>query len=529
MSSSASGRPREQEPRRSRTPARSPQACGQCRQIKKRCPRNLPSCSSCTRLGKTCQYPAGRKRHASPEERDVQSLAPSFVPSVSTTSSVVDDNFPDAFFIDNDLHKPISHATEGEPFSVPAYFTTMAGQPDAVYEMYFDSVDTWLPFINRKRLKQDLEAESPSEATEMTGLLLSMKLITNNDLEDEPSEELGLYDEVKGYLQRNEIIMATTLRYFQSIVLLGLYEISHGIYPEAYLTIGQAARLGLLRGIQDRKHATQLFQEPPTWTYWEEERRTWWATSILERYININLVGFPLATPEPAQGDLLPSSDEVWRRGETGTNPPLCMTGFATGSEVGPFARVCQASYILGRVLNHRNSRKDLMSQEARLSEALYLDATLTALDTHLSPPRKKRKDTMRTATLDVALCTSARLILYRMYACTQSDATSDRLPAEIEMQTASIRGLKQIVSTRGTDLALCAFRQGMKDVNRLSPLLVQCLYDIAIEWQGFKRKGDIIEGMEKTMTMITGTLALLSLRWGVAIKSQKFLKNAQD
>ncbi|GKT59957.1 fungal specific transcription factor [Colletotrichum tofieldiae] len=115
------------------------------------------------------------------------------------------------------------------------------------------------------------------------------------------------------------------------------------------------------------------------------------------------------------------------------------------------------------------------------------------------------------------------------MYACTQSDATSEGLPAEIEMQAASIKGLKQIVSTRGTDLALCAFRQGMKDVNRLSPLLVQCLYDIATDCQGFKRKGDAIEGMEKTMTLVTGTLALLSLRWGVAIKSQKFLRNPED
>ncbi|GJC79846.1 hypothetical protein ColLi_02684 [Colletotrichum liriopes] len=103
-----------------------------------------------------------------------------------------------------------------------------------------------------------------------------------------------------------------------------------------------------------------------------------------------------------------------------------------------------------------------------------------------------------------------------------QSDATSEGLPAEIEMQTASIKGLKQIVSTRGTDLALCAFRQGMKDVNRLSPLLVQCLYDIATDCQGFTRKGDAIEGMEKTMSLITGTLALLSQRWGVATSSQK-------
>ncbi|KAK1973287.1 hypothetical protein LZ30DRAFT_744016 [Colletotrichum cereale] len=74
--------------------------------------------------------------------------------------------------------------------------------------------------------------------------------------------------------------------YLQSVVLLGLYEYSHGIYPEAYLTIGHAARLSLLKGSHDRKHALQLFQPPQAWAYLEEERRTWWATSILERYIS---------------------------------------------------------------------------------------------------------------------------------------------------------------------------------------------------------------------------------------------------
>jgi hypothetical protein len=42
---------------------------------------------------------------------------------------------------------------------------------------------------------------------------------------------------------------------------------------------------GLIMGLHDRKHAPQLFKEPDTWTLREEERRTWWAAIILDRYI----------------------------------------------------------------------------------------------------------------------------------------------------------------------------------------------------------------------------------------------------
>ncbi len=76
-----------------------------------------------------------------------------------------------------------------------------------------------------------------------------------------------------------------SLYVFQSLILIAIYEVGHGIFPAAYLTLGRAARLGKLRGVHDRKNTTQFFRTPPTSTYWEEERRTWWATLILERSV----------------------------------------------------------------------------------------------------------------------------------------------------------------------------------------------------------------------------------------------------
>jgi hypothetical protein len=111
-----------------------------------------------------------------------------------------------------------------------------------------------------------------------------MRLITDNPLlTDTPATESVFYRPARAYANTVEETAPASLHLFQSFVLIALYEIGHGIFPLAYLTIARAARIGILRGVHDRKISTQLLTTPPTYTIWEEERRTWWATSILER------------------------------------------------------------------------------------------------------------------------------------------------------------------------------------------------------------------------------------------------------
>ncbi|KAF2655004.1 hypothetical protein K491DRAFT_693296 [Lophiostoma macrostomum CBS 122681] len=283
-----------------------------------------------------------------------------------------------------------------------------------------------------------------------------------------------------------------------------------------------------MRGIHDRNNARQLFKVPHTWTHWEEERRTWWAVSILERYINLEPKGLPLATPEPAQGDLLPTADSSWLRGEIGVNQALFTTGFSPVSEIGSFARVCQAAHILGRVINHRNIRKDTLSKDLILDEALQLSATLTALDKHLAHHMDKSLDDDAVTVVDVALCTVARLTLYGTYACNSPDALSERLVEETALQSASIDGIKQIIGTRAATLAQYVLRQGKQHLDASSPLVLQCLYDAATECQWFIREGDVVEGAERTMELLMEAIRLLSQRWSVGGKYLDLLKKRE-
>ena len=160
------------------------------------------------------------------------------------------------------------------------------------------------------------------------------------------------------------------------------------------------------------------------------------------------------------------------------------------------------------------------------LDEALQLIMTLNALDEHVSRPMgEPRYGDPTASTVEVALCTVARLTLYHMYSCNNPDILSERLAEEGAIQVSCLDGLKQIINTRAAVLASCVIQQGTENINRSSPLVVQCLYDVATECQWFIREGDVVEGAGRTMKLLIEALTLLAQRWGIA--SKKFFINS--
>ncbi|KAF2802284.1 uncharacterized protein BDZ99DRAFT_483019 [Mytilinidion resinicola] len=511
----ASTSPESSEEQSNGSSGQASQACRPCSQLKRKCERELPSCSL------TCEYAPKRKRHGGSTPRSDEAGSTSSTASVaSNVKPAGTSQFPDTFFLDPELFQSVTHSEleVAQNVNVSALQLSKADLR-TFYEQYSRSTDTWCPIISHKRLAQDVQAAVPTEHPGILLLLLSMRLVSDIPRDDNmATAESTFYKMTRSNLKAMEEASPGSLRVFQSLVLVALYEIGHGIFPAAYLTVGRAARIGLLRGIHDRKNATQLFVKPQTWTYWEEERRTWWAVSILERYINLGPTGLPLATPEPEQGELLPAADADWHRGSIGTNQALYTTGFSPDLDIGPFARLCQASHVLGRVLNHRDCRKDTLSREHVLNEALQLNVTLTALDKHLAHPMDEQHPVEGIKTADVALCTSARMTLYHMYACNIPDVLSERRVEEAAMQTASIEGLKHIIATRAPLLARFVLRQGA-ELHKASPLVIHCLYDAASECQWFVREGGVIPEAKGTLRVLIEALTLMAKRWCVAGK----------
>jgi hypothetical protein len=80
-----------------------------------------------------------------------------------------------------------------------------------------------------------------------------------------------------------EVEGAFSILVLQAGVLVALYELGHGIYPAAYLSIGACARYAHALGI-NVSHTVPT-RRVLTFVEGEERRRIWWAIVILDRYV----------------------------------------------------------------------------------------------------------------------------------------------------------------------------------------------------------------------------------------------------
>jgi hypothetical protein len=154
----------------------------------------------------------------------------------------------------------------------------------SVCDTYLCTIHTWLPIFSRKRLYSKVNDFNAEVDISLALLLLCMKLVS----EVVPSGQReaatsSLYCIAKEFYFKLETSCLISLQLLQSAILISVYEIGHGIYPAAYLSIGNAARLGFMIGLHDKANAAQLFKEADTWSLCEEERRAWWAVILLER------------------------------------------------------------------------------------------------------------------------------------------------------------------------------------------------------------------------------------------------------
>lgn len=149
-----------------------------------------------------------------------------------------------------------------------------------LFQDYFHALHWWLPMVSWKRLTcmSGLERDPCKDL-----LLLCMKIHTISRSDSTEPALDSSYTLAKSLASTAENSGSVSLRLIQSLVLLSVYEFSHAIYPASYLTIGRASRLGLLMGWHD-KNSTNLFSPADTWTLREEQRRTWWAIFILDKY-----------------------------------------------------------------------------------------------------------------------------------------------------------------------------------------------------------------------------------------------------
>ena len=210
----------------------------------------------------------------------------------------------------------------------------------------------------------------------------------------------------------------------------------------------------------------------------------------------------------------------MWDEGEMATSEPLYVST-PTNVRAGPFARTCQATHLLGRLIRLLNDR--LLDAPLRFTEAIQLHRTLQALANLL--PGDVQRSTEQYGT-PLAICYSGLLHLCDPFACTESNR-GDHTVEETEMQTIAIAGMKSVAADILQFSRL--FRLSMiKNPTAISPLVGDCIYSAAATYawlvheSGSKENADAYHELKRI-------LEAMASRWGVASQYLAILSKSQE
>lgn len=123
-----------------------------------------------------------------------------------------------------------------------------------------------MPIISKKRLNLGISVYHGGPDIAM--LFLAMRLMISSPQGDQAEP---LYRLCKSFLASLEAAGCASYQYLQALLLVAIYEHSHGIYPAAWMTVGTCARyaefLGLScsasRGIELRPVVSPIFADVP--------------------------------------------------------------------------------------------------------------------------------------------------------------------------------------------------------------------------------------------------------------------------
>nr|POE63698.1 hypothetical protein CFP56_04601 [Quercus suber] len=350
-------------------------ACISCKQRKSKCDKLLPRCSSCIRRKRTCEYARLPKRDVSPPSVHVVDRLRHSSRSHEDHGPVQTIDLPTMLFLDPNI---ISHGqveTVQNPVRIPDHILALIGDFGdivVVVSKAIEHIDPWMPFISKKRFFDLHLTTSFHNRADVVLLSLALKLIATLPLPGVRNPRTPLYNAIKQFYLEVETSSILSIQVLQAGVLIALYELGHGIYPAAFLSIGACARYAHVMGLGFRGGTS--VNKVLTLLEFEERRRVWWAIVILDRFVSIGCPGRPFATADPKLSDILPVNDEAWAEGVILPGDSVTLSSPLSG-HMSRFALLCQATSLLGQVLVH-------VANESGSDEetSAQLDRTLQAM-----------------------------------------------------------------------------------------------------------------------------------------------------
>lgn len=522
--------------------SKAPQACMSCRKQKRKCSKTLPACALCQRMSRPCDYSESAPPPTSEDFQAMRNKVAELESRLSDRNSGVmqvyetpinnqtgqnshlpqinyypardfpwtgtSNKFPGIIFLHSYAFRNSGISIPRPAFETPPDVLEILGggsNIQAIVTNYFATVHLWMPIVSRSKFTINLTTPSWEVGPELALLFLCMKLITSKPTDGYECAQNYIYLAAKRciiLMESNGLISFLAL---QANILITLYEYSHAIYPAAWMSSGWSVRYGNMLGINGDKAATDLLGKPNNWADDEERRRTWWGVLLVDRIISIGNMGYIINSQEPKEEDIL-FDDSAWESEEIFDTPEIVDLAPST-ERVAPFARLCQASLLMGQVMAHHKA--EIASDSARYALASDLYADISDLACKITAEATNPKDFFRVIS-PLALTYSSLCYLCNPYYCLRNTTNQEQK----QMQARASDGLKTIaISIIDFVDKINATTPAIQDLDRVSPLIMDGIYSGALTLAWLTREnGDEI--CQAGLESVRQCLRKLSSRW---------------
>ncbi|RDW75305.1 hypothetical protein BP6252_06447 [Coleophoma cylindrospora] len=356
-------------------------ACLNCKRQKKKCDKNLPSCSRCVSGLRTCQYSQDQEKPPSPQYDAVKDCSrPRYVVASSQPSVYISPASSPAgplpmdtrsFLLPKEVHVHDIHALVTN--YVRELLLSEGQTTDHIAAEYFTLTCHWLPFISRMKMHANLSPTIVEQRADVMLLLLAMYL--SIQVPGPAVEGTGMRTPL--YLRTKELLALVqsggilSIEVAQATILIAFYEYAHDLSNASYQSISSCAVMACQLGWYDQ--AANAQRRP---LEFEEIKRTWWSIAAFDRLIQVRHInsGFPFAIPNSRLEFELPAEDERWDLFPENPQSPYLISGTAVLQ-----ARATQAiSHTIEFVKNPPSDPDVKEAQLRELSEALISQAIST-------------------------------------------------------------------------------------------------------------------------------------------------------
>ncbi|PVH74737.1 hypothetical protein DL98DRAFT_428900 [Cadophora sp. DSE1049] len=448
-------------------------ACTRCSTQKRRCDKAVPQCGNCSRLHQECKYEL--------PDGSLLSPSPSSPPRSEFLFSLSQANTP-------------THLRD----TVIARLDKLT--PDNIFSTYARAIDPWFPVVSISGLRTRSPTTWEEAPFDVVLLCLSINLFatnppTSSDTDVDASDFKSLYLYTKSVLASTEALGVNSVLVVQSRLLVTLFEIGHGFYPAAYISIGTTVRAAeALEAYPDTIASTSLLADDQMRQ--EELGSTWRGIQALDRYVAVESGPYPTITGARTQffhGLLKPTACMSQRHEENRTNPASTL------------ARFSESSYLLDNVYTALHS--PTYEEGFNIEEITLTVQTLSNLQTILI---EETGDKLPLYNVGLSLCNIALLLAF--------ENGSKMAPTASSIENVNYVATQALVSTlSAVASAVEPFTNGTQSVDfeLLPPFIIFLVYKAAaIVTERLLMGSDSTEDELKRLRALRKFLRVVGERW---------------